>query len=150
MLFFSLHRVQPKYYIFKNCFQKNISEENDRLLSLSVVRGNLEDIELEFSFTLYFPEKRIMIQELKHVKKWIYGNHEKFSLNEVASIQYVRWLYHLTFCTAGIGVEIRRILRSKTIQIDMFCVLVALIYSKTSGTIHNINRSLTDNKLEMD
>ncbi len=89
-----------------------------------------------------------MIQELKYAKKWIYGNHEKFSLNEVASIHYVRWLYHLTFCTAGIGVEIRRILRSKTIQIDMFCVLVALIFSKTSGRIHNVNRSLTAQQIK--
>ena len=89
-----------------------------------------------------------MIKELEYAGCWIRGNHQKFSLNQVASLHYVRWLYHLQFCTRGIGVETGRKLQAKGIQIDMLCILVALIYSKTSGRIHNVNRSLTTDKIK--
>lgn len=116
--------------------QAEIEAQLDQLLSVLIVRGDIEMVEEEMALTFGFPSKGEMIKKLQDKNLWINSTHTTHKLTNRGSIHLVKWMFFLNFAQDNLANSIRQILQTKQVEILMFSVFIAKIFEKTSSIIH--------------
>ncbi|XP_065219619.1 uncharacterized protein LOC135845081 [Planococcus citri] len=116
--------------------KKQLEQKLCQSWAIVFLRSMLEDILFEMEALVSFPDKNEMISQLKKKGKYVSGAHSTYNFNNMASIHFVKWLYLLTFSDVPLAREIKKLLNDEKVPIEHFCILVGLIFTKTSAKIH--------------
>lgn len=113
--------------------KKHLEQKLCQSWAIVFLRSMLEDILFEMEALVSFPDKSEMISELKKKGKYVSGAHSTYNFNNMASIHFVKWLYLLTFSDVPLAREIKKLLNDEKVPFEHFCILVGLIFTKTSA-----------------